>query len=76
MAINCMKMPLSEIVRKLREDRGLTQIELSKISCVSITLINMIENGKHANLGLVSAAKLDKALHARRQIFDFLYRNI
>lgn len=69
-------MELGELVRDLRKNRGLTQVELSQISGVSSNLITLIENGKHINLGLVTAAKLDKALKARRQIFDFLYKKL
>lgn len=70
------KVTLAELVRNLRKKRGLTQVELSQISGVSSNLITLIENGKHVNLGLVTAAKLDKALHAKRQIFDILYRRL
>ena len=67
---------LGELVRELRLARGLTQVELSQISGVSSNLITLIENGKHLNIGLVTAAKLDKSLRAKRKIFDFLYRTL
>jgi transcriptional regulator with XRE-family HTH domain len=49
----------------LRERRGLTQIELSKISGVSRATIAALETGKRPRIRLSTRAKLARALRVK-----------
>jgi len=53
---------LSAVIRKLREDRGLTQEQVAKKAGVSKNYITMLEAGARKNPSLPVLKKLAKAL--------------
>jgi len=67
-------MTFAQLVKELRLERKLTQEELAKISGVSLAQISHIETGRRKRVGLLTLAKLDKALRAKGQLFEF-FRN-
>ncbi len=55
-------MTIGEKVKKLRTLRGLSTVELAKMSGVHQTTISAIENGRHSSPGLDTIEHLAKAL--------------
>lgn len=49
-------------LRKIREERGLTQTELGRISGVSPSLISLIESGRRNNPSMTTLRALEKGL--------------
>ena len=64
-------MTFAELVKSLREDRGLTQEELARISGVFHAVISYVERGKRSAVSVFTLAKLDKALRAKGKLFDY-----
>ena len=54
--------PISRIMKRLREQRGLTQLALAKKSGVAQGYISDIEAGRKQNPGIETLQKLAKAL--------------
>ena len=57
-----VRVTIAEKLRKLRDLRGLTTVELAKISGVHQTTISAIENGKHSSPGIDTIQRLSEAL--------------
>lgn len=55
-------MTIAEKLRKLRDLRGLTTVELARTSGVHQTTISAIENGKHSSPGIDTIERLSQAL--------------
>jgi transcriptional regulator with XRE-family HTH domain len=55
-------MNIAEKLRKLRDLRGLTTVELARTSGVHQTTISAIENGKHSSPGIDTIERLSQAL--------------
>lgn len=51
-----------DVVRRLREAKGWTQIELSTATNVDLSLISRLERGLHTDLRIVTAHRLARAL--------------
>lgn len=59
-------------VKKLRTERQLSQMELSKIADVSRPVISNLENGKQKDLNLATMKKISKALNKNLKEVFFL----
>lgn len=53
---------LSEMIRKIREEKGWSREDLSKESDIPATTITKIEHGKIKSPGIVNIAKIAEAL--------------
>lgn len=57
------KKSVAATVRRLRDDRGLTQVDLAYLTGMSTGYIGMLENGARKNPGTRMVAKLASALN-------------
>jgi transcriptional regulator with XRE-family HTH domain len=61
-----MLRPLSDVgkdVRRLREERGVTQASLAQLSGVSRPTISSLESGKRHNIGWLKMLAISEVLH-------------
>ena len=62
-------MTVSEMVRKLRLEQGLSQRQLARLSGVNSSCISLLESGKRKSVSYIVAEKLAKVLGIETQTF-------